>query len=115
MEYHYSYSTPIFSYIQCWYFLHFLPQLTLTEVFATMLQNVFFGISLQTGYYLASKLVKKRNIGRENFFLLNVCGFCREKNSKNFGQAASRSLGSASTAVFRPRLIDKRSTFLEVL
>ena len=36
--------------------------------------------------YLASKLVKKRKIWRENFFLLNVCGFCREKNSKNSGR-----------------------------
>ena len=33
--------------------------------------------------YLASKLVKKRKIWRENFFLLNVCGFCREKNSES--------------------------------
>ena len=33
--------------------------------------------------YLASKLVKKRKIWRENFFLLNVCVFCREKNSES--------------------------------
>jgi hypothetical protein len=34
----------------------------------------------------ASKLVKKRKIGREDYFLLNVSAFCREKNSKNSGR-----------------------------
>ena len=41
--------------------------------------------------YLASKLVKKRKIGRVNFFLLNLCGFCREKNSKNSGRGGKNS------------------------
>jgi hypothetical protein len=30
-------------------------------------------------------LVNKRKTWLENLFLLNVCGFCREKNSKNSG------------------------------
>jgi hypothetical protein len=54
---------------------------------------------------LISKLVKKRKIGQENFFLLNVCRFCREKKSKNSGR------GSASAAVFRPKLSEKDQFF----
>ena len=46
----------------------------------------FFRNQSSNWIYLASKLVKKRKIWRENFFLLNVCGFCREKNSKNSGR-----------------------------
>ncbi len=46
---------------------------------------IIFQIKYSNWIYLASKLVKKRKIGRENFFLQNVCGFCREKNSKTSG------------------------------
>jgi hypothetical protein len=31
-------------------------------------------------------LVQKRKIGRDNYFLQNICGFCREKNCKNSGR-----------------------------
>jgi hypothetical protein len=39
-------------------------------------------------------------------------GFVEKKKSKNSGRSELWSLGSASTAIFRVRLFDKRSTFL---
>ncbi len=46
----------------------------------------FFRNQSSNKIYLASKLVKTRKIERQNFFLLNVCGLCRGKNSKNSGR-----------------------------
>ncbi len=55
---------------------------------------------------------KKRKIGQQNFFLLNVCWFCREKNSKNSGRdgqkfghfvrPVTKDLRDTGTQVFYP-------------
>jgi hypothetical protein len=49
-----------------------------------MLQNVFFEISLQIGYIWLQSWSKNAKFYWK-IFLLNVCGFCRENNSKNSG------------------------------
>jgi hypothetical protein len=50
-----------------------------------LLQKVFFEISLQIGYISLQSWSKNAKLDGK-IFLLNVSGFCREKDSKNSGQ-----------------------------
>ncbi len=65
----------------------------------------FFWLFSYVTTSLASKLVKKRDIGRENFFFAKRVWFGRDKILR----ILAWSLGSASTAAFRPKLAEKRS------
>ncbi len=50
--------------------------------FETICNNapwILFQINSSNWMYLASELVNKRKIWRENYFFQNMCGFCREK------------------------------------
>jgi hypothetical protein len=49
--------------------------------FATMLREYFFQIKSSNWIYLASKLVKKRKIGRGNFFAKRVWVFREKKRT----------------------------------
>jgi hypothetical protein len=51
--------------------------------FSAMLQNVFFKTSLQFGHIWLQSWSKNAKFYWTIFFCLNVCGFFREKNSKN--------------------------------
>ena len=58
--------------------------------FATELRGVFL-IAYLERYQFDFKVGKKRKVGRETFFLLNVYGFCREKNFKNSARLSQNS------------------------